>query len=163
MRISGGSCYRDPVILRRIKDYEMQHILREKLWAYVVAHNPELMLSLQEEFSVTAYLTEKVNNVMPLIETMRAEQTPQLIIEETCLEEMTAELKPSRFLYIREIMEEEFPIQFGALQESGTLTYEIVNLINECSALFEELGFRKNRENNFLRYAVIAQVDDYLK
>lgn len=141
----------------------MQHILREKLWAYVVAHNPELMLSLQEEFSVTAYLTEKVNNVMPLIETMRAEQTPQLIIEETCLEEMTAELKPSRFLYIREIMEEEFPIQFGALQESGTLTYEIVNLINECSALFEELGFRKNRENNFLRYAVIAQVDDYLK
>lgn len=141
----------------------MQHILREKLWAYVVAHNPELMLSLQEEFSVTAYLTEKVNNVMPLIETMRAEQTPQLIIEETCLEEMTTELKPSRFLYIREIMEEEFPIQFGALQESGTLTYEIVNLINECSALFEELGFRKNRENNFLRYAVIAQVDDYLK
>lgn len=141
----------------------MQHILREKLWAYVVAHNPELMLSLQEEFSVTAYLTEKVNNVMPLIETMRAEQTPQLIIEETCLEEMTAELKPSRFLYIREIMEEEFPIQFGALQESGTLTYEIVNLINECSALFEELGFRKNRENNLLRYAVIAQVDDYLK
>lgn len=141
----------------------MEHILREKLWAYVVAHNPELMLGLQEEFSVTAYLTEKVNNVMPLIEAMRAEQKPHFIIEETCLAEMTAELKPSRFLYIREIVEEEFPVQFAALQESGTLTYEIVNLIYECSPLFDELGFRENRENNFLRYAVIAQVDDYLK
>lgn len=141
----------------------MQQILREKLWGYIVAHNPELMLSLQEEFSVSQYLAEKASLVMPLVERLIAEGNPQYIIEELCLQEMTAELKPSKFLYIREIVEEEFPTQFAALQESGTLTYEIVNLITECSELFSELGFRENGENKSLRYAVIAEVEEYLK
>ncbi|WP_277015027.1 hypothetical protein [Flavobacterium lindanitolerans] len=141
----------------------MQQILLEKLWDYIVSHNPELILGLQDEFSVTAYLTEKVRGVNPLIEAMLAEQKPQYIIEEACLQEMTAELRPSKFLYIREIVEEEFPVQFGALQESGTLTYEIINLIGECRPLFDELGFRENGENGSLRYAVMAQVDEYLK
>jgi hypothetical protein len=141
----------------------MQQILREKLWDYIVSHNPELIVGLQDEFSVKSYLTEKVTAVSPLIEAMQAERKPPYIIEEACLQEMTAELRPSRFLYIWEIFEEEFPVQFDALQESGTLTYEIINLIRECQPLFDELGFRENGENGFLRYAVIAQVDEYLK
>lgn len=141
----------------------MQQLLREKLWAYIVDHNPELMISLQEEFSVTAYLTEKVNGIMPLLENMVEEQKPPYLIEEACLQELTAELKPSKFLYIRGIVEEEFTAQFEALRDCGTLTYEIVNLIRECSAIFAEFGFSENGENSSLRYAVIAQVDDYLK
>ncbi|WP_277014318.1 hypothetical protein [Flavobacterium lindanitolerans] len=141
----------------------MQHILREKLWTYIVDHNPELMLSLQEEVSVTAYLTEKVNGIMPLLENMVAEQAPPYLIEEACLKELTAELKPSKFLYLREVVEQEFPEQYEALRDCGTLTYEIVNLIGECSELFAEFGFRENGENTSLRYAVIAQVDGYLR
>jgi hypothetical protein len=121
------------------------------------------MLTLQEEFSVTRYLTEKVNDIMPMAETLVSERRPQYIIEEMCLQEMTAELRPSKYLFIREIVEQEFSEQYEALRDSGTLTYEIVNLINECSPLFAELGFRENGENSSLRYAVISQVDDYLK
>ncbi len=141
----------------------MKTILKDKLWAYIVAHNPDLMLTLQEEFSVTRYLTEKVNDIMPMAETLVSERRPQYIIEEMCLQEMTAELRPSKYLFIREIVEQEFSEQYEALRDSGTLTYEIVNLINECSPLFAELGFRENGENSSLRYAVISQVDDYLK
>jgi hypothetical protein len=50
----------------------MQEMLKEKLWTYIVHNNPDLMLNLQQDFSVTSYLEMKVFNVWPLISQLQA-------------------------------------------------------------------------------------------
>ncbi len=45
---------------------------------------------------------------MPLAENLLSQNRPSYTIEEICLDAMTEDLKPSRFLYIRSVIEEEF-------------------------------------------------------
>jgi hypothetical protein len=135
----------------------------EKLWAYIVHNNPDLMLSLQESYSVTRYLKEKVNTVMLLAAQLLNEGRPQYIIEEICLNAMTEELKPSRYQYIHSVIEEEFNADYERVKENGTLTYEVVNLIETCKSIFSGFEFNsENEANKHLRYAIIGQVHDYL-
>ncbi len=141
----------------------MQNILKEKMWAYIVHHNPDLMISLQNDFSVTQYLEEKVNGVLPLVEKLQAEGRPLYAIEELCLEEMTKQLKPSKFLYIRSVLEEEFEDHYYRLKENGTLTSEIIDVINACKDCFESFEFSVETENNrHLRYAIIEQIHNHI-
>lgn len=141
----------------------MQSMLTEKLWAYIVHNNPDLMLSLQESYSVTRYLQKKVNAVMPMMEQFLDKGRPPYIIEELCLDAMTEELRPSRYQYIRSVIEEEFNSDYERMKENGTLTYEVVNLIETCKSIFNDFGFNsENEENRHLRYAIIGQVHDYL-
>jgi hypothetical protein len=141
----------------------MQNMLKEKLWTYIVHNNPDLMFSLQEDYSVTRYLEEKINAIMPIAEQFLSEGRPIYAIEELCLETMTEELKPSRYLYIRSVIEEEFKQDFDRLKENGILTYEIVNLIEACKGIFSDFGFSsENEEDRHLKYAIIGQVHDYL-
>lgn len=140
----------------------MKSILTEKLWAYIAHNNPDLMFSLQEDYSVTRYLEEKVNAVMPMVSQLLDEGKPQYIIEELCLNTMTHELKPSRYQYILSVIEEEFNADFGRMKENGTLTYEVVNLIEACKGIFSDFNFNSENEARHLRYAIIGQVHDYL-
>lgn len=141
----------------------METVLKEKLWAYIVHNNPDLMISLQESDSVSQYLHEKVNAVMPLVEQFFGEGKPQYVIEELCLNTMTEELKPSRYQYIRSVIEEEFPQNYERMKENGTLTYEVVNLVEVCKDIFSDFDFNsENESNRHLRYAIIGQVHNYL-
>ncbi len=141
----------------------MQSRLTEKLWAYIVHNNPDLMFSLQEDYSVTRYLEEKVNAVIPLVEQLLGEGRPPYTIEELCLSAMTEGLKPSRYQYIRSVIEEEFNGDYERMKENGTLTYEVVNLIETCKGIFSDFDFNsENEANRHLRYAIIGQVHDYL-
>lgn len=141
----------------------MQSMLTEKLWAYIIHNNPDLMLSLQEDYSVTSYLENKVAAVMPMAAQFLSEEKPQYIIEELCLQAMTEDLKPSRYQYIRSVIEEEFNSDYLRMKENGTLTYEVVNLIEACKSIFSDFDFNgENEANRHLRYAIIGQVHDYL-
>ncbi len=141
----------------------MQSMLTEKLWAYIVHNNPDFMLRLQEEHSVTRYLQEKVSAVMPMVAQLLREGKPQHVIEEICFNEMTEELKPSRYQYIRSVIEEEFTADYEQMKENGTLSYEVVNLIKACNSIFSHFDFNsENEANRYLRYAIIGQVHDYL-
>jgi len=141
----------------------MQNVLMQKLWTYIVHNNPELMLSLQESCSVTRYLEEKVNTVMPVVMQLLDEGIPQYIIEELCFNAITEEFKPSRYQYILSVTEEEFNDDYERLKESATLIYEVVNLIETCKSIFSDFGFSsENEANRHLRYAIIGQVHDYL-
>lgn len=141
----------------------MQSMLKEKLWAYIVHNNPELMVNLQEDFSVTKYLEEKVNGIMPIAEQLLSENRPLYSIEGICLDTMTEELKPSKYLYIRSVIEEEFNLDYERLKENGVLTYEVINLIEACQGIFSDFDFsRENEEDRHLKYAIIGQVHEYL-
>jgi len=141
----------------------MQNLLKEKLWAYIAENNPDLMFDLQEEYRVGEYLSEKIKNILPRIEELFTVGLPPYEIEQVCLKEMTAELRPSRFLYIRSVLEEEFPDDYNRLREAGLLTYEVINMMEPCKPHFEAFDFsQENEDNKHLRYAVIAEIHDYL-
>lgn len=133
----------------------MKDKLKEKLWTYIVHNNPDLMLNFQQDFSVTHHLEEKMNGIQPLASQLLAENKPGYIIEELCMTELTKDLRPSKFNFICNILEDEFEQDFLRIKESGLLTYEIVNLISESETVFETLGFTEiNEQNQMLRYAL---------
>lgn len=141
----------------------MEDLLKEKLWLYIIHNNPYLMFTLQEDYSVLDYLNEKISSVKSILEDMLSDGTPKYIIEEICLNVLTEDLKPSRFLYIRSLLSDEFEKTYTAFQESGILTFEVINLMENCRPIFETIGFTKeNEEDPTLRNALIGQIADYV-
>jgi hypothetical protein len=142
----------------------METILIEKLRNYIAANNPDLLVQLQGDFSVTQYLEDKVSQVIPYAERLIGEGKPLYAIEELCVIEMTAELRPSRYHYILGILEEEFLQSYSHFREIGVLTYEIINIIESCKTVFEQLGFTEDNEHDRqIRYAVIGTIGSYLE
>lgn len=141
----------------------METALKEQLWSYIVRNNPELMYDLQEEYKVSDYLEEKVTGIMNEVEHLLDDGLPAVTVKELCLERLTDDLKPSKFLYIRQIVESEFPLAFEAMQQSGMLTYEVINLIGNCERIFQRFSFSEQTlDNRQMRYAVIGEIDFYL-
>ncbi len=142
----------------------MQEILIRKLHDYVRDNNPDLFLTLEEENRVTDYLHENVVFIEGLIDQLVADNKPATVIEERCMEEMTRQLKPSRYNYLKAILEDEFPGEFGRFHHTGILQTEIINLISVCDPVFHELNFSEENENDrYLRYAVVGAVHEYFK
>ncbi|MBW8334471.1 MAG: DUF1896 family protein [Prolixibacteraceae bacterium] len=142
----------------------MKDKLKDKLWTYIVHNNPDLMLNLQQDFSVTHYLEEKINGIQSLTSQLLAENKPGYIIEELCMTELTKELRPSKFNYICNILEDEFEQDFLRIKESGLLTYELVNMIRESEPVYETLGFTEiNEQDQMLRYAITGTIRQYME
>jgi hypothetical protein len=142
----------------------MQQVLLEKLNEYLVNNNVDLLIALQQENKVGTYLKDKVDAVGPLLDELLAENTPAYIIQERCMDELTMDLRPSKFNYLISILEEEFEEESSRLKENGLHTYEVINLIEVCKPVFETLGFAEDNENDqHLRYAIIDAVKEYLE
>ena len=141
----------------------MENILREKLWAYIVHNHPDLLFRLQENQSVTSYLEEKVSNITPLIVQLVEEGNPPYQIEEQCLNVLTIDLRPSKYIYIRSVLEEDFQTDFARLHQTGTLTYEVINMLEIFKEIFDALHFsEENEDKHHIRYAIIGQIHSYL-
>ncbi len=142
----------------------MRTILKEKLHSYIVANNPELMLNLQGSFSMTRYMDEKLKNIQPFLDMLTEEGKPQYIVEELCMNELTKDLRPSKFNYIKEILETEFEETYNKFRNSGVLTYEIVNMIAACNPVFAELGFNEEKlTDRLVRAAITGAIGEYLE
>ena len=141
----------------------METALKERLWNYIKVHNPELMFDLQETYSVSDYLEKKIAAVLPEAERLLDNGVPMVTVQELCMEEMTEELRPSKFLYIKRVLEEEFPTVFEALTESYMLNYEVLNMMQDCMEIFGKFGFGSDNESTrTLRYAVMGEINHYL-
>lgn len=142
----------------------MQTTLGEKLRSFLVHNAPDVLLGLKGSFSVTRYVEDKVYNVMPLVERLISEGKPQYVIEELCMDEMTKELRPSKFLYIRSLLEDEFLHTYKIFRERGVLTYETINMVSACKGLFDNYGFsEENMHSREFRYAMVSAIDEYLQ
>ena len=142
----------------------MQEILIKKLHEYIRENNPDLLLHLEEEGKVTEYLSKKISTVDALLNQQGKEQSAY-IIEETCMDVLTQDLRPSKFNYISGILEEEFEDTYQQLQKSGTLKFEVINLIKRyCQPLFDAVGFTlENEDNRELQYSVTGAIGEYLE
>ncbi len=95
---------------------------------------------------------------------MKSSKQPEYAFEETCLQEITKDLRPSRYNYILHILEEEFETNYKQLLQSGLLQHEVVNMISFCNSTFDDLVFaEENEDNQFIRYAIICTVSEYLE
>lgn len=121
------------------------------------------MFNLQEGYSVSTYLEDKISKVMPYVLKQIEEGKEGYAIDELALLEMTKDLRPSKFNYIKDVIEHDFVDQFHKFREAGVLTYECINMIEACNDLFTNFDFREgNTVDNRLRHAIIARLHDYL-
>lgn len=142
----------------------MHQQLKEKLWAFIVHNNPDEMFRQQDEYNVVRFLEEKVSAVMPTALRLLEEGRDGHAIHELCLNEMTADLKPSRFHYITTILSAEFEQDYTKLRENGLLTYEAVNLVAHCKATFDTLHFsEETADDSRTYYAITGCIQEYLQ
>ena len=141
----------------------MQIILKERLQAYIIEHNPELVNGLKADLSMNSYLEGRVKSVMPYVLELISEDKPGHVIEELALEQMTASLRPSKFDYLKALVAEEFTEDFQLFKRRGVLTFETLNLVDHCQDIFETFSFSEaNEQYNLLRHALIARIRQYL-
>jgi hypothetical protein len=142
----------------------MKAQLINRLHNYLVQNHLDLLISLQEDHRLGHYLEHKVDSVMDLCEALQAEHRPVYVVEALCMEELTRDLRPSRFEYVRALLEEEYKTDHQRMTTGGILTYEIINLIGACEPIFEVFGFGEEREDGKeLKYAVMGMIAEYLE
>jgi len=142
----------------------MKEQLIQKLYSYLLQNQLDLLIALQEDHRLDHYLRTKVDSVSELLEQLQAEKRPAYVTEALCLEELTRDLRPSRFNYMTELLEQEFEAEYQKMRNSGILTYEVINLIGACEPIFEVFGFGEESEDSReLKYAVMGMISEYLE
>ncbi|NLR67906.1 DUF1896 domain-containing protein [Chitinophaga varians] len=141
----------------------MKHELFDSLWSYLVSNNPNELISVEKKRNIREVIWDKINGIDDLIKQMEHDGVPQITIIEVCMHELTQDFIPSRYQYISEILESEFEDMYLTLVETGSLTYEICNLIEECGDVFNSFSFSVETEDDvFLEYAIIGTIANYL-
>jgi hypothetical protein len=142
----------------------MKTQLIKQLHNYLLHNHTDLLIALQEEHRLEHYLKQKVDSVGELLAQLEEESRPAYVIEALCLEELTRDLRPSRFNYMRELLEAEFEKPYKRMRDSGILTYELINLIGACEPIFEVFAFGEDTEDsNQLKYAIMGMIAEYLE
>lgn len=86
-----------------------------------------MLLRLEEGGKVTEYLLERAKSVSALINLMNNGQ-PAYIIEDACMDILTADLKPSKYNYICNVLEEEFESKYQLHIDTNLLKFKIIYL-----------------------------------
>jgi hypothetical protein len=142
----------------------MKTQLIKQLHHYLLHNHTDLLIALQEEHRLEHYLKQKVESVADLLAQLQDEHRPPYVIEALCLEDLTRDLRPSRFNYMRELLQTEFEKPYQRMHDSGMLTYELINLIGACEPIFEVFAFgEENEESIELKHAVIGMISEYLE
>jgi hypothetical protein len=142
----------------------MQQTLIAKLHEYLIQNNADLFISLQAENKMDSYLKDKTDTIGLLVDELLAENTPAYIIEERCMDELTKDLRPSKFNHLISILEDEFESDYHRFKKNGILAFEVINLIEVCKPIYEAFGFTIENENDkHLCYAIIGAVKEYLE
>ncbi len=142
----------------------MEERLEQLLYTHLVQYHPDLLMTLQGETNVSAYIRTKTAAVKNVWTPLRAEQVPDPFIEDECMRLLTADLWPSRYQYLSEVLEDDFTEASERWRETGLRTYEIVNLIAFCEPVFENMAFSEaTQHDRMLRYAIIGSIQEYLQ
>lgn len=97
----------------------MEKELKRKLLDYIRENNPDVLFQLEYEDGITLYLSQKLNGLTDLMKQLKDEGQPDYLIEMLCLEQMTSDLRPSKYNYICGILVEEFETVYTQLIAEG--------------------------------------------
>jgi Domain of unknown function (DUF1896) len=142
----------------------MQGNLIITLYRYIQKNNPELLADLESNDNTTAYLTGKMQSIKDLIAELQQKRVPDYELEEICMNQLTADLRPSKYNYILQLVEEDFRSDYNRLISDGLIQTEVINIVNECKPVLEGLNFsEENEDNRFIRYAITGMIKDYFE
>lgn len=142
----------------------MKTQLIRQLHDYLLHNHTDLLIALQEEHRMEHYLKQKVESISELLEQLQEEKRPTYVIEALCFEELSRDLRPSRFNYMRELLATEFEKAHQRMLQSGILTYELINLIGACEPIFEVFAFGEEAEDSpGLKHAIMGMITEYLE
>ena len=142
----------------------LERRLTSQLRQYLLENHLELAIALEEEHRLAHYLEGKVKSIDELIGGLLPQNRPAYVVEALCLEELTRDLRPSRFRYVRLLLKEAFPADYLRMKKSGALTYEIIGLTGACEPIFEVFSFATSSEDSRgLRRAVTGMTAEYLE
>ncbi|GLU56200.1 hypothetical protein [Dyadobacter frigoris] len=157
----------EPTKFKSFQDLKLsviQQQLKQKLWAHTLIINPELLLELEQNEILNEYLDRKIQEVLPLLDQLFNEQKPEYIIEELCLKELTADIRPSYFQYNLNVLEREFPETYKTWEQNGILTYEIINFHQYCRRKYgQPVSVVENTDNDQTYSMVTGQLQQYLE
>ena len=137
----------------------MTNRLQGLLLGYIRENNPELLLQLEQDDALHAWVLEKILEVELVLNSAK----PTLLNETECMELLTTDLKPSKFKYVRDLFEAEFTNEYDRMLKAGTLNYELVNMVSACHDLFDDMPLTEDMENPHLDHAVSGVINDYLQ
>jgi len=141
----------------------MKELLIRRLHSYLLENQMDLLISLQEDHRLKEYLNRKVSSVKDHWERLAAENRPEYVIEALCMEELTSDLRPSRFEFVRNLLEEEFEQDYQRMLQCGILSYEVINLIGACEPIFMIYGVDDDAAiRDELRAAVTGMISEYV-
>lgn len=126
----------------------MQDRILQRLNSYIIEDHPDLVFRLNNSGGIGRWLTERVAQAGPLIEELKAAGKSEGFIEEAALNAITKGLRPSRFHYIAQLLEEDFAFQYYQMRESGVLSAFIIRIIGCCNVHFDQNGFCEEYESN---------------
>nr|WP_121269880.1 hypothetical protein [Pedobacter schmidteae] len=141
----------------------MKSNLRKRLLAHIEANHPELICRQSIEYSINDYLNDKIQMIEPLIAGYKDNGLTLTEIEKLCFNELIKVLGPSKAKYIQSLLQSDFHEDYDRFVALGVLKYELVNMVELCLETFEVFDFNdRNKEDHFLRNAVIAVIHAYL-
>ncbi|WP_354375900.1 hypothetical protein [Pedobacter africanus] len=133
------------------------------LTAYVAENNPELAITLSPKVSMIDFLNGKVQLVLPVAARLIQSGKSKDEVIRACINIMTVELRPSRYQYIRGLVESDFPEDFLRMQANGVLKAEVVHLVCSAAIIFRSFDFsEETAQSNLLRHAIVAHIADHL-
>ena len=135
----------------------MKETLQGLLLGYIRENNPGLLMQLQEDDGLHAWVMEKIAEVELVLNASKPSPG-----EKECMELMTADLNPSRFRFVRDLVETEFTDMNEQMQMAGTLQYELLTMVALCHHLFDEMPMDDGMENPQLDHAVACVIGEYL-
>jgi hypothetical protein len=109
---------------------------------------------------------QKCESIGGTLERLIANNTPLYEIEQLCMQLLTEDLKPSRFQFVKQIMEENFEKTFEQFETSGRLVNTVIEVLPACEEFFLRFEFNEAkeeaREERILRYAIAGVIDECL-
>lgn len=137
----------------------MTNKLQGLLLGYIKENNPELLFQLEQDDALHQWVTEKIQEVELVLNNAK----PTNLSESFFMEIFTTDLQPSRFRYIRDLLEMEFTDAYEQMLVAGTLHYELVNMVSACHGLFKEMPLNEDIQNPMLDHVVAGVINDYLE
>lgn len=135
-----------------------------KLRSFLVQNDADLTMLLEGDHRPAHYHKDKGHTTMDVCEGPRARKRPVYVAHAPGIKECTGDLRPSRFEYMRALIEEKFEAQYHRMDASGILTCQVITLISVCEPIFEAFGFGEEREHSKeLKYTVMGMIAAYLE
>jgi len=128
----------------------------------MLQNNPDLLLALQGTGKVTEYLEQKVQTAYPLLDRLVEEETSPGFIEEECMDFLTRDLKPSRYLFLSDFLETQFSTKYLRWKQQGILVYKIANLEALLIPIFEDFQFSEDSQTDTaFKYVLLKKIQEY--